>query len=313
MIGSPEITNLIENASLFRGISTQLLDSLFNTSKLVSLKPGEKLLSPGVINENVYILLSGRLSVQPTPSLMDEPITMLTPGECVGEMSVLVDGVVSAYVIAISNCELLSIDYASFWSLIDGSNEAARNMLNILVQRIRLGNEIMADSLLNHDPISDYDIIDNLTGLYNNHGMNKKFERLLNRCVVGQSPLCLILLELNKTEQIDSKDGKLRDDQTMRTIAQTLLTFLRPDDHAARLTGKRFAVLLANLSLADASAAADRLTEAIKQAHIVLPDGSELPHITMSTGVSEALPKDTWNTLVARSDMALVQVMALNA
>ena len=313
MINSPEVIHLIENASLFRGVSHGILDSLYRKSNLVSLKQGEKLLSPGTINEKVYILISGRLSVQATPSIVDEPIAMLTPGECVGEMSVLVDGMVSAYVIAISDCELLSMDYSSFWSLIDGSNEAARNMLNILVQRIRLGNEIMADSLLNQNPIADHDIIDSLTGLYNNHGMNRKFERLLNHCVTGKCPLYLVILEIDKPEKIMNTTGKLRDDQTMRSIAQTMLTFLRPDDHAARLPGKRFAALLTNLSPAEASATADRLKVAISQAHIIFPDGSKLPHISMSTGVSEARPEDTWNSLVARSDIVLKQAQARGA
>jgi len=307
VIASREVINLLENASLFHGVASQILDSLLVNSKLVTLKSRETLLSRGVINENVYILISGRLSVQATPSLLDEPITMLVPGECVGEMSVLVDGMVSAYVIAITDCELISIDYASFWSLVDGSNEAARNMLNILVRRIRLGNEIVADSLLHHDRDANNDIIDNLTGLYNNHGMNKKFERLLQRCVVGNQPLCLIILELDVKEPVLDKEERLRNDQTMRTIAQTLLAFLRPDDHAARLTGKKFAILLANLSLSDATAAADRLKEAIKRAPVVLPDGTALPPMGISTGVSVALPDDMWNTLIARSDIVMEQ------
>jgi hypothetical protein len=41
----------------------------------------------------------------------------------------------------------LAIGNSSFWGLIKGSNDAALNMLNILVQRIRTGNEVMADSL----------------------------------------------------------------------------------------------------------------------------------------------------------------------
>lgn len=305
MIDSPEILRLIENASLFRGISRELLDPLFRKAKLVNLKPGEKLLSPGIINDYVYLLISGRMSVQFTPSLLDEPITMLTSGECVGEMSVLVDGLVSAYVIAATSCELFAIDYISFWKLIDDSNEAARNILDILVQRIRLGNEVMADSLLHRDIFPDNNIIDNLTGLYNYHGMHRKFDRLLPRCVVDKHPLCLIVLEVDELKKTMDSEGKLRGDQSLRTIAMTMLTFLRPDDHAARLIGKKFSVLLSNLSLADACATAERLRAAISKTPIVLPNGNELPPFTISAGVSEALPDDSWITLIARADIAL--------
>jgi len=33
------------------------------------------------------------------------------------------------------------------------------------------------------------DTTDNLTGLYNYHGIHLKFDRLLQRCVVGQEPV----------------------------------------------------------------------------------------------------------------------------
>jgi diguanylate cyclase len=310
VINSPEILNLIGNASLFRGIPRELLAPLFQKAELVTLKQGERLLSPGIINEHVYIIVSGHLSVQVTPSNLDEPIAILSPGECVGEMSVLVDSMVSAYVIATTNSQLLSIDYASFWSLLNGSSEAARNMLNILVQRIRLGNEIIADSLLQHDHFPDNDIIDSLTGLYNRHGMQGKFDRLLKRCVVGKQSLCLITLEVDEPESARNIARELRDDQPLRTIAQMMLTFLRPDDHAARLIGKKFAILLANISLADACATAERLRATIKQVPIVLPDGSSLPPFTISAGISLANADDTWNTLLTRANLALEQAIS---
>lgn len=309
MIDSPEIFRLIENATLFRGVSHDTLEPLIRKSNLVTLKQGEKLLSPEKLNENVYLVISGRLSVQATPSLSDKPITVLAPGECVGEMSVLVDGIVSAYVIAATSSELIVIDYASFWSLIDGSSEAARNMLNILVNRIRLGNRIMADSLLHHGSYPENDIIDSLTGLYNQHGIHTKFDRLLQRCAVGKQPLCLIELEADMAEKTMDSAGDLQADQSLRAIAQTMLAILRPDDHAARLLGKKFVVLLVNTSLADAFATAERLRSTIGKAPILLPDGSSLPPITISAGVAEAFPDDKFGTLIARAESALEQAI----
>lgn len=300
--------NLIENASLFHGMPRELLSPLFQKAELVNLKQGERLLSPGIINEHVYIIITGHLSVQVTPSSLDEPIATLNPGECVGEMSVLVDSIVSAYVIASTDCQLLSIDYASFWSLINGSSEAARNMLNILVQRIRLGNEVIADSLLHHNDLPASNIIDSLTGLYSRHGMQGKFDRLLRRCTVGNEPLCLIMLEIDEQHKTTS-NREFRDEQPLRTIAQMLLTFLRPDDHAARLIGKKFSVLLTDSPLADALTTAERLRTTISQIPIVMPDGSSLPPFTISLGVCEANADDTWSALIERCVAALNQAI----
>lgn len=151
MIDAQTLLGLLGNTALFRGIPHSTLAPLFKQAMQISLYKGELLLSPGVLNENVYVIISGQLSVHLSPSTQDEPIAILNPGDCVGEMSVLVDRKVSAYVIANADSELLVIGYSAFWGLIKGSNDAALNMLNILVHRIRAGNEVMADSLLREE------------------------------------------------------------------------------------------------------------------------------------------------------------------
>ena len=148
MIDEQTILGSLNKSALFRGIPHSILAPLFKQSMQMSLQKGEQLLAPGVLNEFVYIIISGQLSVHLTQSTLDDPIAILNPGECVGEMSVLADRKVSAYVTAFTDCELLAIGYSAFWGLIKGSNDVALNMLNILVQRIRAGNEVMADSLL---------------------------------------------------------------------------------------------------------------------------------------------------------------------
>jgi diguanylate cyclase (GGDEF)-like protein len=311
VIDSPEIIRLIESASLLRDVPREFLEPLFLRANLVNLKRGDRLLSPDKLNEHVYIVISGRLSVQVAPSLSEEPIAILNPGECVGEMSVLVDGMVSAYVIAMTDCALFAIGYAPFWALIDGSNKAARNMLNILVHRIRLGNEVVADNLLHRDNYPEKSLFDSLTGLYNHHGMQEKFDRLFRRAVVGKTPLCLIELEAEGIETDRGGKTGLGGDQSLRTVAQKMLAFLRPDDHAARLIGKKFAVMLFDTSLAEATETAERLRTAIGNISSVLPDGNTLPPFTISAGVCEAMPDDSWSTLLARADTALR--LAINA
>lgn len=310
MVDVPEIHRLIESASLFRGIPRDLLDQVFRQGELRNLDTGDKLLSPGSINEHVYVVISGRLSVQLTPSNLDEPVAMIGPGECVGEMSVLVDSLVSAYVIATTPTRLLAIDYASFWALIDGSNEAARNMLNILVQRIRLGNELVADSLLHREQLPDNDVIDKLTGLYNAHGIHRKFDRLHQRSRVAGQPLAVIAIEIDQAGGPAGTGDEFSSAEPMlRTVAQALLRFLRPDDHAARMMGRKFTVLLSQLALPDAAAAAERLRIAVSKTPVELPNGKQLSPATISAGVCLSLPDDIWNVAYSRADMALEQAI----
>lgn len=302
MIDEAKILQLLDKTPLFRGIPHKLLAPIFKQAMLISLEQGEKLLSPGNINEHVYIIISGQMGVHLTLVNPDEPFAILNPGECVGEMSVLVDRIVSAYVIAKTDCQLLAIGYSSFWSLIKGSNESARNMLNILVQRIRMGNEVIAETLSQHDKFHGKKAsIDSLTGLYSDYGMQEEFDRVLHLCTAAKQPLCLIILKADEPKNTPASAGELGADQILHTIAQSILTFLRPGDHAARLNGNRFAILLANLAFSDACATAERLRATICQTPVLLPDGSSLPPVTISAGVCKANDKDTWSTLIEKS------------
>ena len=267
-----------------------------------------RLVHPGLIamNEHVYIIVSGQLSVHLSLSNLDEPIAILNPGECAGEMSVLVDSIVSAYVIANTDCQLLAIGYSPFWSLIKGSNDAALNMLNILVQRIRMGNEVIADTLLREDKFPPRKVtIDVQTGLYSHHGMQENFDRMLHLCAGEKQPLCLILLNMDESINTQSGDSELSSIQPLHNIAQTILTFLRPNDYAARLNGNIFAILLPNLPLSAAYATAEKLREAVCQHPVRLPDGSSLPPVTISAGVCKANEDDTWSTVTKKANQAL--------
>jgi diguanylate cyclase (GGDEF)-like protein len=300
------IIKLLEKSPLFQDIPHKILAPIFKESMQISLTKGEQLLTPGIINEHVYIIISGQLSVHLTMANMDEPLAVLNPGECVGEMSVLVDSKVSAFVVAKTDCQLLAVGYSAFWSLIKGSNESARNMLDILVQRIRLGNEVIADTLLHHEKSPDkIASVDSLTGLYNHHGIQDKFDRMLQICTANKQPLCLILLKVDEVTGMFSSDKLLNDELPIHPIAQTILAILRPGDHAARLNGKKFALLLANLPLSDACATAERLRATICQNPIRLPDGGSLPPVTVSAGVCKANEDDTWSTLRIKTNQAL--------
>jgi len=310
VIDSPEMLQLIQNSRLFQGVPAEMLEPMFSKARRISVSRGSIILAPGKINENVYVIISGQMSVQITPSSSEQPLAIIALGECVGEMSVLVDGLVSAYVIAMSDCELYSIDYGSFWSLIDGSNEAARNMLNILVYRIRLGNESIADSLLHRDDPTESDSIDRLTGLFNYHGLRRKFDHLLHRRDSGKQPHCLILLKIDADGHACPDDEKSQADQLLRTIAQTILTFLRSEANSARLIGSKFAVLLSDISLSAAIETAERLRTAISNVPVVMPDGSSVPKATISAGVGDTYPEDTCGTLIARVDQALEKAIS---
>jgi diguanylate cyclase (GGDEF)-like protein len=304
MIHSPEILKVLESAPLFLGIPNHLLVKHLSESRLHPLTTGQVLLVPGQPNNTIYIILSGRLRIQSKGS-EDEPIAILGEGECVGEMSMLGDEPVSAYVVAATDCKLLAIDHASMWELINSSHAAAHNMLNILTRRIRNTNEIVAENLEQQHGFSGSSIVDELTGLYNQHWTQQKFDRHLRRGIVGNKPSCLLLLEMDHLKEFTGRHGQLGGDQALRDIAYTALSCLRPDDQAGRHSDEKFAIFLPNTSLNDACTAAERLRATVGRSLVVLPSGDALPSITISIGVCQARADDTLVSLFDRAEDAL--------
>lgn len=271
---------------------------------------GETLLTPEKPNNCIYIILSGRLRIHLSLS-ESEPIEMFGQGDCVGEMSTLLDdGQVSAYVIADTDCELLVVDRAVVWLLINDSQKIARNLLNILIHRIRTSNRNFVESMEQKQGYTKNSIIDDLTGLYSTRGMSKDFKKQILRCTMDNESSTLVMLEIDHFQQFNKKYGTLGGDQALRSTAQNILDSMRPRDRAARYNGERFAVLLPNTTLADACVAAERLRLNISQSNVMTPSGDVLPPVTISLGLCESRASDTLEQLLMRAESVLLQAKA---
>lgn len=304
MIHSPEILKTLQASPLFRGIPARVIAQHLSQSRLRMLEAGETLLVAGQPNSLIYIILSGRLSIQTRESNVT-PITMLGEGECVGEMSILGDARVSAYVIAATDCKLMVIDQRALWELIDSSHEAAHNMLSILASRVRLTDEVLSENLELHHGYSAASIVDELTGLYNRSWIDDKFDRHLQRSLLNKKPGCLMMLEIDQFKEYGDLYGQLGSDQALRDIAHTVLSCLRPDDQAGHYHDAQFAVFMPNTSLPDAVTAANRLKAAISASMVVLPSGDALPSANVSIGLSQVRQDDTLSSLFARAIQTL--------
>lgn len=304
MICSPENLKVLKSAPLFRGMAHQLLARHLRQATSRSLNSGETLLVYGQVNTQIYIILSGRLSIQTRESAV-ESIAMLGAGECVGEMSILGGGYVSAYVVAATDCKLLVIGHNALWNLIDSSHIAAHNMLSILSKRIRHADQVMAENLERHHGFSGASILDELTGLYNRHWMHEKFDRLLHRSILSNKPGCLMMIEMDQFRTYNDIYGQLGSDQALRNIAYNILSCMRPDDQAGRYLGEQFAVFLPNTSISDACVAAERLRSSISLSPVVLPSGDALPSTNISLGISPLNHNVTLVSLFALAEEAL--------
>jgi diguanylate cyclase (GGDEF)-like protein len=188
--------------------------------------------------------------------------------------------------------------------LLNNSHQAARNMLNILSRRIQLSKRSDHDIESRHG-YDGLNHVDELTGLYNNQWMLKMFERQIRRCAKTRSSATLMMVSIDQFKFYNQSHGRLGGDQALRTIAQTILTCLRPNDQAAHFRGKVFAVFMPHTVLEEGRKAGQRLLSQAGQAEIVTPNGDALPHVTISIGLVEVCAENTLQQLIEQATEAL--------
>jgi diguanylate cyclase (GGDEF)-like protein len=303
-MNSTEIIKLLQDSPLFKRVKSSLLASMLMKATRITLTPEQILLTPGNVNKHVYIILSGRLRIQ--LNLDDtRPLAVFGTSECVGEISMFEDDHVTAFVIASTDCQLLAIRHADVWAVLNESLQASHNMLNILANRMITSNNMLAESMESLHGYEALDYINTTTGIYNRRWLSENIARLVHRHTMTQQPCAFILLKVDNFAQYDALFGSLGCDQAQRTIAQTMLRCLRPNDLAAHIGEDQFAIFLPNTREENVLTVTGRLLEEIGQTTIVTPGGDALPPVSLSVGAIQVQSSDTMESLMARSLAAI--------
>jgi diguanylate cyclase (GGDEF)-like protein len=147
--------------------------------------------------------------------------------------------------------------------------------------------------------------IDPLTGLPNRAAFEERATALVARAR-SDSPLTLVMLDLDHFKQLNDTYGHLLGDEALAKVAMVITETVRTADVPARLGGEEFVVLLPMTDVEGATLTAERLRRAIKA--IPLRDGSVL--LAASLGVSSWRKGDTGASLLERADSALRRAKA---
>lgn len=128
--------------ALFSDADAQELASALADCEVLALPAGKVLLRYGARNQNVFILLSGKLSVHLGPDAQPTPGIPIFPGECVGELSAIDAKPISALVLAATDARVLRLDGQMFWKRLIKLRGVAENLLTTLSERMRRSNTI---------------------------------------------------------------------------------------------------------------------------------------------------------------------------
>jgi diguanylate cyclase (GGDEF)-like protein len=133
--------------------------------------------------------------------------------------------------------------------------------------------------------------LDGLTGIANRRRFDEVLHQEWRRALRAQSPLSLILLDIDFFKAYNDNYGHLAGDECLKKVAHCLLDSLqRPADLAARYGGEEFACILPETDSNGALLIAHKLQANILALDIPHAYSEVAPQITVSQGVATAQP-----------------------
>jgi diguanylate cyclase (GGDEF)-like protein len=297
-------TRILRESSLFRGVGPDVTATLLERFPIRTLQAGDPLLSPDQPNHFLYVVLNGELQVLVGPAGSATSI-LVTAGNCVGEMSIIDGGRVSAPVVATGDSAVLGIDVDNFWRLTETVPTIARNLLGIMAERMRSTNEALALSLQLQQAYERWAFLDPLTAAYNRRWIDQTLPRYVERARRDASAFTLGVFDIDHFKRYNDTHGHPAGDAALRATVRAAQSHIRPADRLARIGGEEFCVLLPDTDLPGAQIVAARLVQAIAANPVQASDGTPLSGVTISLGLAQASADSSPDDLIAAADKAL--------
>lgn len=296
--------SLLEGLDLFKGVSPGEIRELLQRCHRRDLVADEILLSPGIENERLYIILSGSLNVH-VGSPDAEILVTMEMGSSVGEMSIIENRDPSAYVIAAEDTHMLVIPKDVLWEMVDASHQFTKNLLVVLSERVRRYNHVIADNYGEIRKFERHATTDALTSLANRHAMQESFPEEVASCIKNGQPVSLIMIDVDNFKTFNDRFGHIAGDRALSAVSGILSAQFRPDDLLVRYGGDEFAILLPGATADEAMVIAERVRQTVCG---TTGDGSDslikIP-LTISMGVAELGPGEDFDALMRSADAAL--------
>jgi diguanylate cyclase len=151
-------------------------------------------------------------------------------------------------------------------------------------------------------------LTDALTGITNRAGFDKSLVHHAERAVDKNTPLSLVMCDIDHFKKFNDTYGHQLGDQVLRLVGSVMRDGLKGRDVPCRYGGEEFGLILPETSSSAAAKASDIIRQAISAKRIVRKStGEEIARVTMSFGVAQLRPGESPASLIERADAALYQ------
>ena len=195
-------------------------------------------------------------------------------------------------------------------------NSMGLYLLGSINENAFLNNQNFLKSLFNHISLAINNAIlysrmhtmatkDGLTGIYNRRYFNSIYQSIIHRCTSNQSPLTIILFDIDKFKGINDTYGHIFGDKVIRYCGQTALRYGRKyNGLPVRYGGEEFIIVFPKKNTAVVNAVMEEMHTEIKT-HIFNIEEKQIS-INISIGIA-SYPENCRNTdeLLNAADSAM--------
>lgn len=149
--------------------------------------------------------------------------------------------------------------------------------------------------------------IDGLTGLHNRRHALMLAEQLYASCLRRQSPMAVVMVDLDLFKEINDRFGHAAGDEVLRSAARHFASCLRKQDVIGRTGGEEFAIFLPDTNLNAAMSVVERCRNGLGD----VQEGAQRRSVTASFGIAVAInDRATLDELLQQADKALYNAKA---
>jgi len=188
----------------------------------------------------------------------------------------------------------------------------AQSILNLMLFALAISLTILTISMTRERGEQEqrhFAMTDPLTGLLNRRAMLSNAERMLRRHKVTDTPVALLVLDLDHFKTVNDRFGHDAGDRVLVRFAALLGANVRPTDQVYRLGGEEFCCMLPGITAEKALAVAGRICTELETAQIAVPGGAV--RVTVSVGVASTEDAGyEFDELLAAADAAVYEAKA---
>lgn len=146
-----EILSDVKKNKLLANLPENLINELVENSFIEKFKPGDIILREGEKGDKVCLLLKGNVKILKLADSTGRILFEMSEGDFFGEMALIDLHPRSASVVALTDCEVLSIPANYFDKLLHQHPQILINIAKELSERIRVSNEKLLNDFLNYE------------------------------------------------------------------------------------------------------------------------------------------------------------------